>query len=348
MIGEVLKKFGLEKEPLAIVPLTQGLINSTWKISANSNSYILQKINDEVFTRPEDIAENISLLAEYLQNNNPEYFFVAPIKRVDGLSLVYIKELGYYRLFPFVNGSHTKETVGTPEQAYEAARQFGKFTRVLSGLDINNLKTTIPHFHDITLRYAQFQEALETGNTERIAKTINQIEQLKKFSWIVEKFEQIKRNPEFKLRVTHHDTKISNVLFDKNDKGICVIDLDTVMPGYFISDVGDMMRTYLSSVNEEGKDFEKIEVRNDFYKAIVKGYLSEMDSELTNAEKESFFYAGPFMIYMQALRFLTDYLKNDKYYGEKYPDHNLVRAENQLVLLRRLIEKKQSLASFNN
>jgi len=107
--------------------------------------------------------------------------------------------------------------------------------------------------------------------------------------------------------------------------------------------VGDMMRTYLSPVNEEEKDFEKIEVRNDFYKAIVQGYLSEMEAELTNAEKESFFYAGIFMIYMQAVRFLTDYLNDDKYYGEKYPDHNLIRAENQLVLLQRLIEKENLL-----
>jgi len=343
MIDEVLKKYGLEKEPVTISPLTQGLINTTWKISTNGNSYILQKINNQVFKRPEDLAENISLVAEYLQNNNPEYFFAAPIKTIDGLPLVYIKELGYYRLFPFVNGSHAKETVETPEQAFEAARQFGRFTKNLSGLDTDKLKTTIPSFHNLTLRHAQFLEVLKTGNAERIAKTINQIKQVQQFSWIVEKFDQIKINPEFKLRVTHHDTKISNVLFDKNDKGICVIDLDTVMPGYFISDVGDMMRTYLSPVNEEEKDFEKIEVRNDFYKAIVQGYLSEMEAELTNAEKESFFYAGIFMIYMQAVRFLTDYLNDDKYYGEKYPDHNLIRAENQLVLLQRLIEKENLL-----
>ena len=348
MIDEVLKKYGLEKKRVTILPLTQGLINTTLKVSANGNSYILQKINDQVFKRPEDIAENIFFLAEHLQNNNPEYFFAAPIKTVDGLPLVYIKDHGYYRLFPFVSGSHAKETVETPEQAFEAAQQFGRFTKNLNGLDTDKLKITIPSFHNLTLRYAQFEEVLKTGNAERIAKTINQIKQVQQFSWIVEKFDQIKINPEFKLRVTHHDTKISNVLFDKNDKGICVIDLDTVMPGYFISDVGDMMRTYLSPVNEEEKNLEKIEVRNDFYKAIVRGYLSEMEEELTNSEKESFFYAGIFMIYLQALRFLTDYLNDDKYYGEKYPDHNLIRAKNQLVLLNRLIEKEQSLASFNN
>lgn len=153
-------------------------------------------------------------------------------------------------------------------------------------------------------------------------------------------YEAILANPDFKLRVTHHDTKISNVLFDGHNKGLCVIDLDTVMPGYFISDVGDMMRTYLSPVSEEEQDFSLIEVRLPFYEAIVSGYLQEMQGELSAAECNAFFYAGQFMIYMQALRFITDYLNDDVYYGQRYPDHNLVRGRNQLVLLQKLMEKE--------
>ena len=146
-----------------------------------------------------------------------------------------------------------------------------------------------------------------------------------------------------KKGVTHHDTKISNVLFDKSDKGLCVIDLDTVMPGYFISDVGDMLRTYLSPVNEEEKDLSRIEVRDDYFKAIAEGYLSEMKEELSQKEKEHFVYSGKFMIYMQALRFLTDYFKDDTYYGSKYPGHNLVRATNQATLLKKLTQKEKLL-----
>jgi Ser/Thr protein kinase RdoA (MazF antagonist) len=141
-----------------------------------------------------------------------------------------------------------------------------------------------------------------------------------------------------KTRCTHHDTKISNVLFDHDDKGLCVIDLDTVMPGYFISDVGDMMRTYLCPVSEEEQDLSKITVRKEFYDAIVSGYLSEMGEELDETEKQYFHYAGEFMIYMQALRFLTDHINNDVYYGAKYEGHNFVRAGNQLTLLQRLME----------
>ncbi|HYK56947.1 MAG TPA: aminoglycoside phosphotransferase family protein, partial [Flavisolibacter sp.] len=137
--------------------------------------------------------------------------------------------------------------------------------------------------------------------------------------------------------------KISNVLFDSEGKGICVIDLDTVMPGYFISDVGDMMRTYLSPVSEEETDFSKIIIREEFYKAIVQGYYSEMKEELTETEKQYFFYAGKFMIYMQALRFLTDHINDDVYYGAKYEGHNFARAHNQVILLQQLIRKQDRL-----
>ncbi|MEP6845974.1 MAG: aminoglycoside phosphotransferase family protein, partial [Panacibacter sp.] len=156
-------------------------------------------------------------------------------------------------------------------------------------------------------------------------------------------YENILQNPEFKKRVTHHDTKISNVLFDSDNKGLCVIDLDTVMPGHFISDVGDMMRTYLSPAGEEESDLSAIEVREAYFEAIVNGYLSEMQDELTTTEKDYFIYAGKFMIYMQALRFMADYLNNDIYYGAKYELHNLNRAINQLTLLNRLVEKESLL-----
>ena len=127
-------------------------------------------------------------------------------------------------------------------------------------------------------------------------------------------------------------------MFDGAGKGLCVIDLDTVMPGYFISDVGDMMRTYLCPVSEEEKDFSKINIRKNFYDAIVNGYLSEMGSELGEVEKQYFHYACEFMIYMQAIRFLTDHLNDDIYYGAKYEGHNFVRAGNQITLLERLQE----------
>lgn len=157
---------------------------------------------------------------------------------------------------------------------------------------------------------------------------------------IVHTYENIKHDTGFRVRVIHHDTKISNVLFNDHNKGLCIIDMDTVMPGYFISDVGDMMRTYLSPANEEEKEVDKIQVRDDFFTAIAQGYIGELKNELTQTEKQHVVYAGEFMIYMQALRFLTDHLNNDVYYGARYEGHNWVRAHNQVVLLQKYMAKE--------
>ena len=244
---------------------------------------------------------------------------------------------------PFIKGSHTISVVSSPDQAFEAAFQFGKFTRLLSGFDAGKLHATIPDFHNLTLRYQQFEEALKHGNAARVKQSKTTIDEIRSHLHILTSFEKIRKSPLVKQRVMHHDTKISNVLFDDSGKGICVIDLDTVMPGYFISDVGDMMRTYLSPANEEEKDFNKIEVRDDFFGAIVHGYLSNMGDELTAEEKGLILYAGLFLIYMQAIRFLADHLNDDCYYGAGYTDHNLVRAQNQLSLLKKLEEKSARL-----
>jgi Ser/Thr protein kinase RdoA (MazF antagonist) len=254
--------------------------------------------------------------------------------------MVYSKEHGFFRLVPFVTSSHSYDVAEASDLAYEAARQFGKFTKLLAGFPAQSLHITLPDFHNLSLRYQQFETALTEGNIARIQEAKENIDTIREFREILGKFEQIRNNPGFKIRVTHHDTKISNVLFDKENKGLCVIDLDTVMPGYFISDLGDMMRTYLSPVSEEERDFSLISIREDYFKAIVRGYLGEMKDELSETEIRHVVYAGKFMIYMQAIRFLTDHLNNDIYYGAKYAGHNLVRAGNQITLLQRMTEKE--------
>ena len=284
----------------------------------------------------------MELLAFYLQTHHPAYLFVKPLSTLDGRNLVQSNE-GYFRLVPFIAGSHTYDVVEAAEQAYQAARQFGKFTSLLASFPIGRLHLTLPDFHNLSLRYQQFEEALQHGNPVRIAATSSHIGTIRSFQDILHTFEGLRHHSGFRLRVTHHDTKISNVLFDQAGKGLCVIDLDTVMPGYFISDLGDMMRTYLSPVSEEEKDMDRIAIREEYFQAIVRGYLSEMKDELSAAEMEHIVYAGKFMIYMQALRFLTDHLNDDRYYGAKYEGHNLVRAINQLTLLQRLTEKEPAL-----
>jgi Ser/Thr protein kinase RdoA (MazF antagonist) len=346
MLEKILTAFNINTNVSKIQPFGNGLINNTWRVECEEGNFILQRINNTIFKKPEDIAHNIKTISTYFSAIQPQYLFVKPLLTIDSNDLLFLEYDGYFRIFPFVPHSHTIDVVTNTQQAYEAAKQFGKFTSLLSGLPIENLKITLPDFHNLSLRYNQFETALANGNIARVAQSMDAIEFLNGEKNIVFIYEVICSSSDFKKRVTHHDTKISNVLLDENDKGLCVIDLDTVMPGFFISDVGDMMRTYLSPVSEEEKDFSKIEIREDYFKAIAEGYLGEMKNELSEAEINHFVYAGKFMIYMQALRFLTDYLNDDIYYGSKYEGHNFVRANNQITLLKKYIEKETTLSNI--
>ncbi|HTF30605.1 MAG TPA: aminoglycoside phosphotransferase family protein [Flavitalea sp.] len=342
MLNEIAARYGLHPEIGAIHLFGTGLINNTWLVRDKGRTFILQKINTAVFKDPYAIAANLKALDDYLKQKAPDYLFVKPLTTIDQQEMVQ-QSGGHFRLFAFVEGSRTYDTIQSPLLAFEAARQFGLFTRLLSEFDSSLLKDSIPDFHNLPLRYEQFNQSLSNGDPGRIAKSAGPIEKLQTYKNIAEEFQVLSNNGGLKKRVTHHDTKISNVLFNNADQGLCVIDLDTVMSGYFISDVGDMMRTYLSPVSEEEKDLTKIEVRDDYFEAILRGYLGEMKDELTDLEKQLFVYAGKYMIYMQALRFLTDHLNNDRYYGAKYPGHNLLRANNQIELLNKLIEKEKPL-----
>ncbi|NOS94659.1 MAG: aminoglycoside phosphotransferase family protein [Cyclobacteriaceae bacterium] len=335
----ILLHYGSQFENSTLELLSGGLINQTWKVEANGESFILQRINHQVFSDPQKIADNIRLLADHLKSINSNYKLIAPLKTTKRAELVREAD-GYFRLSPFVKNSKTIHVVETSAQAYEAAFQFGQFTQAFSKFNASQLQTTIPDFHNLKFRYQQFLDSLQNGNAQRLQACAEEIKEIEHYYFLVDQYVSAIHNPTFKQRVTHHDTKISNVLFDPSDKGICVIDLDTVMPGYFFSDIGDMMRTYLSPANEEESDFTKIEVRPDYYHAIVQGYSDAMKDELSKEENSAFFFAGQFLIYMQALRFLTDYFNDDRYYGARYEHHNLIRAQNQLHLLRCFADSK--------
>jgi Ser/Thr protein kinase RdoA (MazF antagonist) len=337
-LQKILEQFGVDPSVHDPVGFGSGLIHATYVIMKKDEPcYILQRVNHQVFKKPEDIAHNLRVIGNYLQIKYPGYLFTTPIPGKEGND--YVMESGnYYRLFAFVKNTHTIDVCTQPQQAWEAARQFGKFTAVLNDFRTDMLRYTIPGFHDLSLRYRQFEEALANGDSVRRKETVAIGQQLLDFKNIVSRYEHYKNSSSFRQRVTHHDTKISNVLFDKSGNGVCVIDLDTVMPGLFISDIGDMIRTYVSPANEEERDLEKVVVRTDFVDAIISGYSEEMHDLLSEEERGAFIYAGDFMIYMQALRFYTDHLQNDKYYGAAYEGHNLVRAKNQLKLLDELIK----------
>ncbi|WP_295652602.1 aminoglycoside phosphotransferase family protein [uncultured Mucilaginibacter sp.] len=337
MFQQILHSFNLPGDGWHIQPFGSGLINHTWKVSgAGAEAYILQRINTGVFKNPGHIAANLLLVQNYLEQHTPGYLFVAPIPAKNGEGLV-IHDGHYYRLTPFIQNSHTVNVLTDSHQACEAAKQFGQFTRLLNGFNAAQLQYTIPDFHNLTLRVAQFEKALASADPIRLRKAAETIKEAQSHTAIAETFSQLAQNKQMPLRVIHHDTKINNVLFDATGKGLCVIDLDTVMPGFYSSDVGDMMRTYLSPASEEEQDFSKITVREEYFSALHRGYMQQMGEVLSPFEKSLFVYSGKFIIYMQALRFLSDYLNNDTYYGAKYEGHNLMRAQNQLMLLAKYI-----------
>ncbi|RYE55579.1 MAG: aminoglycoside phosphotransferase family protein, partial [Sphingobacteriales bacterium] len=197
---------------------------------------------------------------------------------------------------------------------------------------------------NLSWRYEQFIEALNQTSVALKNKAQHEIDVALRHHFIVSYYHSFENRKDFPDRVMHHDTKISNVLLDEVDyHGVCVIDLDTLMPGKFLSDLGDMMRTYLCAFSENERDLDSIKIRIPYFSATIEGYLSEMASILTETEKELILFAGKYIIYMQALRFLTDYLNGDMYYPVSYPEQNLDRAKNQFKLLSEIFRNEKIL-----
>ena len=312
-------------------PLTQGLINQTIEVSSVQGDFILQNVNTQIFKTPFAIDHNIKAIGQYYNTNVPEQLFSHLVPTLRGETLIEI-DGKHYRAFKKINGI-ALDVLTTANQARAAAYQFGQFTASLTNFPIGDLKVTIPQFHDLALRFHQFEQALIHGDANRIAQAKDAILFLQTHQSYVTKWVNFTEHQDAHLRVTHHDTKISNVLF-KEDTAICVIDLDTTMPGYFMSDVGDMCRTYLCPVNEACQDLNLVKVFPERWIAIQNGYLEAMGEFLTSFEKDHFAFSGQCIIYMQALRFLTDFLQLDQYYRVERPGQNLERTLNQIQLLK--------------
>jgi len=328
MMQSIFDQYGWENA--TAIPLTQGLINQTFEVNPLHGNFILQNINTQVFKDPHAIDHNIKAIGQYYNTNRPSQLFTHLVPTLRGETLIEW-EGKHYRAFKKINGI-ALDVLSTAVQAKAAANQFGQFTASLIEFPIAQLKVTIQQFHDLALRYHQFEQALIQGDANRITQAKDAILFLQSHQAYVKQWLHFTGHQDAHLRVTHHDTKISNVLF-KDDAAICVIDLDTTMPGYFISDVGDMCRTYLCPVNEACQDLNQIKVLPERWTGIQNGYLEAMGEFLTSFEKDHFKFSGQCIIYMQALRFLTDFLELDRYYRVERPGQNLDRTMNQIQLL---------------
>ena len=314
--------------------LTDGLIHKTYKVTANNKSAILQQVNTHVFKDIDMVVDNYKVI--YNHSSSGKFTIPAMLKTTDGKNVWTDAENSCWRAFEFISNTYTETLPASPEKIFSAAKCYGEFTASLSGLTIHQLASTIPGFHDLSHRYNQLQEAVATAIPQRLKAGQPLLENIAQRKQLLIFYESLKSNPEFRLRAMHHDTKLSNVLFDKTtQQAVCPIDLDTVMPGYFFSDVGDMIRSMISDKDENATP-DSISIDAKVYQAIISGYESGIGATFTSSEKKSIHYSGQIMLYMQAIRFLTDYLSNDVYYKINYPEQNFDRTVNQLSLLEKL------------
>jgi len=349
-LKKVFKKFKADNQIVSYTELASGHINDTYFIKTDdTHDFVLQRINKGVFKDVPGLILNKVSISRHLQQKMMDLPEKELLRRV--LSFVnscedspfFIDEKGdYWNLMVYIDQSKTFETVHDAEVAYEGGKLFGEFLNLTSDFDADKLTVVIPEFHDMSFRYSQFEEAFKNASTERLEKTKTYTDLVGNLKEEMHILQHLKDTGEIKIRVTHNDTKISNALFDLNNKGLCVIDTDTVMPGIIHYDFGDAIRTICNTAAEDETDLDLVNFNAIYYQAYLKGFLENVGASLTALEKKYLPLGAKTMIFIMAIRFLTDYLNGDIYYKTKYPEHNFDRAKNQFRLIQSFDDKMGS------
>ena len=339
--GRVRTQFDIPEAVVEIRPYGSGHIQSTFKISAQTSSgpahFLLQKVNTHIFPHPEGMTTNLLLANAQLHQKGYRYRCLEPLQSKEGTYLV--KDItGIWRMFPFIENTYSPNQVERIEQVGQAAQAYGHFLAKLADLPLKQLQITLPDFTNGELRWQQFEQAITEASSEQLSAANQEITGLQQDHHIITSFSW----DDFPQRMTHHDTKINNLLFDRDTHScVAVIDLDTLMPGSWLYDFGDMVRTFCCSESEECASPEQVYIRADFYAALKQSWLGEVGEWLTEQERARLKDGALWVIYVQALRFLTDYLQRDAYYKTQYPEQNLIRAKNQLALFHSLRTLKE-------
>lgn len=326
-----------------------GHINDTYKITAKHGKYTLQRINDSVFASPRAVMENICAVTEHISKKltdvglDPSRRTLAVVLTKKGEPL-YVTDHGAYRMFTFVDGVKTYKKSENTDIMRSAATAFGMFERMLLDFSAETLNVTIPDFHNTPKRYADLCRAAENDVCGRAEKVAEELEYFKSESYIYGAVTEKLYSGELPLRVAHNDTKLDNVLFDEEtDEAICVIDLDTVMPGSIIYDYGDALRCGTNSALEDSENASGVECRLDMLRAFTDGYLNELGDVLTDEEISLLPIAGRLVTLECAMRFLTDYLSGDVYFRVSRPNQNLDRARVGIALARDMKRKQDDI-----
>lgn len=357
-LNEIISRFPEVGAVDSVRPLGSGLINDTYVVrtaSADAPDYVMQRINHAIFKDVDLLQKNIeavtSLIRDRLEaegDTDIDRHVLRFIKADTGKTYFFDGE-SYWRLMVYIPRSVSYETVDA-HYAELAGREFGRFEARLTSL-ADQLGETIPDFHNMTLRLRQLEEAVEADPAGRVAEVMPIVEDIRRRAYDMTFADRLYAAGLLPKRVCHCDTKVNNMLFDAgNESFLCVIDLDTVMPGYVFSDVGDFMRTAGNTMPEDSPEYDRIDFRADIFEAFMRGYLSTATEFLTAVEIEHLPDAAAMFPYMQAVRFLTDYINGDHYYKVSYPGHNLVRTRNQMRLLEcveaRLADMRDAVAGI--
>lgn len=349
-LKRIADRFALKAPVDRIESLGDGFINDTFIIrtAGDSEDYILQRKNKEIFPDVPAMMENIRKVTDHIRkkveaeggDTSREVMTVVPSK--DGALCICDENGDFWAVSVFIDNTIAYNKADTPELAYMGGKGIGKFQAQLADFT-EPLSETIKGFHNIRSRFEQWDRSLaldKAGRKASLAKEIEWIESRR--AEMLEFWEKVE-NGTIPTRVTHNDTKINNILFDKSGKVLCVIDLDTVMSAPALNDFGDAIRSYTNTGDEDDKVLENVSMSLPMFEAYADGFLAERAATLTLSELEYLAFSAKYITYEQVLRFLMDYIDGDTYYKIKYPEHNLVRTHAQYKLLRSMEEQFDSM-----
>jgi hypothetical protein len=346
----LLDAFGMAVPVSEWKPFGHGHINDTYLIRTPGKipDFIIQRKNHLIFKNIAGMMNNIVLATTHVRKKlmaagevDIERKVMTYIPSANNHFFVKDEDGNFWTLFVFIKGSHGIEEVTHPAQAFSAGQAFGHFQKQLSDLPGSLLIETIPNFHNGKFRLGQFRDAIAADLAGRVKIMQPVIDNLLSRADEMTQLQDWIDSGELPLRVTHNDTKINNVLYDENDEILCIIDLDTVMPGSALFDFGDAIRTLGNTAAEDEPDLTKIDLNKQYYKSFAEGYLSESQDFLTLKERENLAFSCRYMAWEQSIRFLTDYLNGDTYYKIAYPEHNKVRTLAQLRYLEVMEENRE-------
>ena len=352
-LDNILSQFLIEGKVESVKPLGNGLINDTFRVVTEGDApdYVLQRINNNIFTDVDLLQHNIEAVTGHIRRkleaagaDDIDRKVLRFVPTQQGKTYYLDNEGRYWRVSVFIPDAVTYEQVD-PTSSRNAGKAFGEFESMLVDLP-EQLGETIPDFHNMELRARQLQEAIEQDKAGRVAGVADIIADLQKDMHEMCKAERLFREGKLPKRICHCDTKVNNMMYDKQGNVLCVIDLDTVMPSFVFSDYGDFLRTGDNFVAEDDPKIENVGFNQDIFRAFTEGYIESARSFLTPVEVENLPYAVALFPFMQCVRFFADYLNGDTYYKIAYPEHNLVRTRNQQALYHRVTDNYDMMDNF--